>query len=208
MTYRSIARAATLMLCVGLGACVTLFPKAKPVQIYQFGLETSPAAPSASSPAAAFNVLRSSTSFTLPADGDRILTTDGHDVAYIADARWAGPASVLFDEAEARAFEAAGGPARLIRRGDVASGVLSLRLEVESFEARYAGSDKVAPTVVVEVRGVLVRMSDRKVLGDHSFESHKPATDNRVGAIVQAFDAATSDVLGQVVTWTNAQGAS
>jgi cholesterol transport system auxiliary component len=208
ITSHAISRAAALALFVGLGACVTIFPKAKPVQVYRFGAETALASNASANSTATFNVLRATTSFTLPAEGDRILTTDGRQVAYIADARWAAPAAVLFDEAETRAFEVAGGPARLINNGAVASGVLSLRLDVQSFEARYDGSLKSAPTIVVVVHGTLVRMSDRQVLGDRVFESRKPAGDNRLGAIVQAFDASTSDVLGQVVAWTNAQGAA
>ena len=37
------------------------------------------------------------------------------------------------------------------------------------------------------------------------FEARKPAGDNRVGAIVPAYDAAVREVLGKLVTWTNDQ---
>ena len=67
------------------------------------------------------------------------------------------PAEILFDAAETRAFDADGGPARLIRRGEVAGAVAELRLDVERFEVSYPGNLKAAPTVEVEVHAVLVQ---------------------------------------------------
>ena len=112
----------------------------------------------------------------------------------------------MFDEAEGAAFDASPGPAKLLKRAGAISAPISLQLDVQSFEAQYPGSMVAAPTVVVRVHATLVRIVDRKVMSDRVFESRKPAGENRVGAIVRAFDGATSDVLGQIVTWTDAAG--
>ena len=40
------------------------------------------------------------------------------------------------------------------------------------------------------------------MVGEQIFESRQPATDNRVGAIVAAYDAGVTDVLSKVVPWT------
>ena len=149
-----------------------------------------------------------STAFTRPAEGDRLLTVNGSDAAYIAAARWDAPASMLFDEAEQQAFDQAGGRARLLHRGDPAAAPVSLTLDVQSFEARYNGDPKAAPTVVVTVHALLVGVVDRRILGDQVFVSRQPASDNRVGAIVEAYNSATSDVLNQIVSWTNQNGAA
>ena len=202
---RIIRAALCAALLVGLGGCISLFPKTPPAQLYRFGVEQGPAAPPAAGPV--FNVSRLTNSFSNAAQGDRILTVDGDQAAYIAQARWVGPAADLFDEAETRAFDRSGGPARLLRSNEPASAQAELRLDVQSFEARYPGSDKAAPTIVVVVHAVLIGVLDRKLLGDQTFESRVPAGDNRVGLIVQAFNDATNDVLGQVVAWTNAKGA-
>lgn len=194
---KSLSIAALIGGGVVLSGCVTVFPKTPPAQLYRFDVEADAAA--APTPAGqAFDVARMSTIFDQAAAGDRILTSTGDQAAYIAGARWVSPAAVLFDEAEAKAFDTAGGPARLLRRGGAP---VSLQLDVQTFEAVYSGASNAAPTVVVRVHGRLVHAGDRQVLGDRIFESRKPASDNRVGAIVQAFDSATSDALGQIVAW-------
>ena len=197
MTISRAALAAILTLM--LSGCISLFPKVPPAQLYRFGVE--PAQTQAAA-VGGFNVQRLPITFTYAANGDRILTADGTSTAYIAGARWVAPAPSLFDEAESQAFQNAQGPARLLRVGDAASAPVSLRLDVQAFEARYENGPKAAPTVVVAVHAVLISTLDRKVLGDEVFISRQPAADNRVGAIVSAFDAAVGDVLGRIVDWT------
>ena len=199
--------AAVAAISVALSGCITLFPKAKPVQLYRFGV-TAPPTQTAATAGPAFEVLRLPTSFQRAASTDGILTITGEQAAYIAGGRWVSPATVLFDEAEARAFEAVGGPARLITRGSIAKADVSLRLDVEAFEARYESGAASAPVVVVQIHAVLMRSLDRKVLGDQLFSVRKQAPDNRLGAIVPAYDAATDEALGKIVSWTNELGAS
>jgi len=188
-----------------LAGCVTVFPKVPPSQLYRFGVEADAAGAPAAPTGQAFDVARVTTTFDQAAAGDRILTSNGDQEAYIAQARWVSPAAVLFDEAEVKAFDAAGGPARLLWRGG--SAPVSLQLDVQTFEAAYPGRLEASPAVVVRIHGRIVRAADHQVLGDQVFESRKPAADNRVGAIVEAFNAATTDALGQVVAWTSATGA-
>jgi cholesterol transport system auxiliary component len=198
---RALAVAAV---AVSLSGCISLFPKTKPVGLYRFGqAEVSVAK---GPPGAMFGVLKAQTAFTRSSAGDRILTSTNGEVAYIADARWVSPAFVLFEEATARAFENDPGRARLIGRGEVAKADLMLRLEVRTFEADYVNGDKAAPEVVVRVRGVLNRSSDRALVGDQVFEARVKAADNRVSAIAPAYDQAVAKVLGDVVTWVNAAG--
>ena len=191
------------ILLLSLGGCISLFPKLPPAQLYTFGVAPAPSPPPAPG---AFNVLHLSNEFTLPAEGDRILTATGTEAAYIAGSLWDSPASTLFDQAEQQAFDQSGGPARLLHRGDPATAPVALTLNVESFEARYSGDPKVPPTVVVTVHAMLTSPADRKILGDQTFVSRQPASDNRVSAIVDAFNAATADVLTQVVSWTSQRG--
>ena len=203
MTTLRAALCAVLLLA--LGGCISLFPKSPPAQLYRFGVAATAAQPPAG---ATFNVIHMSTGFTLPAEGDRILTTNGTEAAYISAARWDAPASTLFDEAEQQAFDQSGGAARLLHHGDPAVAPVSLTLDVQSFEARYSGDPKAAPTVVVTVHAMLASAVDRKILGDQTFVSRAPAADNRVGAIVDAFDSATTDVLNQIVGWAGQRGAN
>lgn len=189
---------------VALTGCISLLPKVDPVGLYRFGVEQAPAAKGPAS--AQFGVLKTPTIFTRASAGDRLLTITNGEAAYIAGARWVSPASILFDEAVARAFQADPGRARLIGRGEVAQADLVLRLEVRSFETVYVNGPKAAPEVLVQVRGVINRNSDRTLIGDKVFEARIKASNNRVGSIVEAYDAATTTVLTEITAWVGSSG--
>lgn len=201
---RAIPAAALAAAALVLSACVSLLPEAEPVQLYRFGL--SPA--EASQPAAAETGVRMRLGdFPAGAGGDRILTiTGGSEAAYIEGVRWVAPASILFGEAATTAFDASSGPMRLLTRGQTASQVYGLRLDVRTFETRYAARNA-APTVAVRVHAVLTR-PDNTTVAQRSFEHLARAGDNRVSAIVRAYDAAVAEVMGDVVDWANASASA
>lgn len=188
-----------------LAGCISLFPKTDPAQLYRFGATTpqlqeiAPGEPS-------FGVLLMATGFDRAAASDRILTVTGTHAAYIKDARWVTSSAALFDSAVQRTFDADPGPARLVDRAEIARIDYVLKLDVRTFEARYDRGQAVAPTIVVEVHAALDRTHDRTVVGDQSFKASVTASENRVGAIVEAFDQAVARVLGEVVAWVDARG--
>lgn len=207
MTFRKfVLVAAVLSLAAPAAGCISLFPKAKPSQLYRFGVE---GAGEATDPAGrTYNVSRAPTVFTRAAASDRILTMTGAEAAYVAGSRWVAPAVTLFDEAAARTFDAAPGCARLLSRGDASSPDARLRIEVRTFEARYLDGPGLAPTAVVEVNVSLTRSQDREVILDRAVRVEERAADNRVGAIVSALDSASSKALTQVAAAVNGQAAS
>jgi cholesterol transport system auxiliary component len=194
-------------LALSLGACISLFPKSKPAQLYRFDGEPPSAEQSAPRPAARFGVVRTGGAFVRAAGGDRILTVTGGKVAYIADARWVSPAVTLFDEAMSRTFDANSGAARLLSRGEVGKADYSLRADVTRFEAVYDQGAKAAPMVIVAMRVSLTR-ADRTLAGADLIEAQVRADDNRVSAIVEAFDKAVGEAQNGVVDWTNRTGAA
>lgn len=184
---------------VGLSGCISLFPKTDPAQLYRFEAKVP------EQPAQKENVsfLRLTTGFARASSGDRILTiSNGGEAAYIAETRWVAPASVLFDEQVSSAFQSAG-RARLISRGEIVKAAYAIRMDVQRFEAVYDEGDKSAPNVVVSVRTVITRTHDRSLVGDKVFTSTVRAGDNRVRAIVPAFNQALSDTLTEAVTWAD-----
>ena len=198
---RTLIRAATIAACaVALSGCISLLPKTKPAQLYRFGQTT--AAASTPVPTGTVGVFRANGIFQGEAAGDRILTVSGGKAAYIAQARWVSPASVLFDEAVLNAFDADPGKARLISRGEQGKTDYALRVDVRNFETRYEAGPDSAPTVVIRLR-VAMAKADRSDAGEAILESRVRADDNRVGAIVQAYDKALAEVLGKLVAWTN-----
>jgi cholesterol transport system auxiliary component len=200
MLKGGFAAAALAALSLGLCSCVSLFPKAKPIQLYAFGQLPPPAA-GAVAPGAV-GVVFGGVTMPAAAVGDQILAITGQDVAYIGGARWVVPAGLMIQGDAERAFEARGQRVRLLHRGDFAGAAAILRLDVGDFEARYAAPGE-APTVVVSLRATLTRPGGA-LIADQTFTARKPAAENRIAAIVAAYDKATIDVLGQVVVWTDA----
>jgi cholesterol transport system auxiliary component len=197
------ATAAVLILALGamtlgLGGCITLFPKQKPAQLYRFDAAVQPAPPAAGAP---FAVRSSGLDFDAAASGDRILTYTGDEAAYIDGSRWVAPASELFEEAVQHGFDTAAGRAHLVGPGP-AKAEFRLTLQVTRFEARYS-SPGAAPTVIVHMHAVLERQSDLVVVAEKEIDHEAPASDNRVGAIVSAYDAAASQAISDLVAWVN-----
>lgn len=193
--------AAAAALALSLGGCISLLPKSKPAQLYRFGTPTA-AAPARTD---AVGVLRANGLFQREASSDRLLTLTGAKAAYIAQARWVAPAEVLFDEAVANAFDTASGHVRLVARGEPVRSDYALRLDVRNFETHY--DDGNSPSVLIRVRAVLTRDQSRQQVAEQIFEARVPAGQNRVTAIVAAYDKALAQVLTDLVAWTNSSAA-
>lgn len=198
---RLIATGAALALAAGLAGCITLFPKEKPIQLYRFDAAVQAAQGSGRS----FSVRTTPTDFDTAAAGDQIMTVDGDQVGYVNSGRWSSPANQMFDEAVAHGFAMAGDGAHLV--GPTSKATFRLHLTVSHFEARYTSGPTAPPTVVITLRAVLERQSDLSLVGAQSFEAEIPASDNRVGAIVTAYDAAATKVVGDMVAWVDEKGA-
>lgn len=188
-----------------LTGCISLFPKADPAQLYRFGT-TAPQVQATPSQEPGFGVLLSDTGFDRAAASDRILTVTGTQAAYIKGARWVTSAVDLFDSALQHAFDADQGPARLVARGDITKPDYVLKLDVRMFEARYENGQSAAPAIVVVVHAVLNSTSDQTIVGERNFKASVVASDNRVSAIVHAFDQVIAQILDRLVVWVNAQG--
>jgi cholesterol transport system auxiliary component len=198
MIRHALRLAAVGTCALALSGCISLLPKTKPVQLYSFG--AAPAAPLARPSSVA--VFRTNGQFQEESSDDRILTVTGGKAAYVAESRWVAPAETLFNQALSNAFDAS--PVRLVARGQQGRFAYALRIDVRSFEARYISGPSAAPTVVVHVHAVLTK-ADQSPVGEEEFEARVPAADNRVGAIVGAFDKAVGDVIGKIVGWTEAK---
>jgi len=183
-------------LALAMAGCVSVLPKKPPVQLYRFGLPDAAAVGSGG-----VAVAKGPESFQAGAATDRILTVDGQSVAYLGGARWISPAPTLFDEALVRAFQAQGAP-RLAGRGASPAPPYTLSLDVQTFEARYDQGSDAAPQVVVQIHAALFRSDTRALVADQLIAANARASDNRVGPIVAAYDAAVRDALGKLVAWT------
>lgn len=195
---RNILRLVAAAAALALSGCITLLPDAKPTQLYRFTPDT-PATAASLLTEGRVPLIRAGGSFHPAAAGDRILTTEGAEAAYLASARWTQAASVLFDQALVAAFASSPGPARLITPGELGRPAFGLRVDVSRFEANYDQGSKAAPEVRVELHVVVTRLRDQKVMQDQAFAISRRASENRVGAIAEAFRGAVQEALATVV---------
>ncbi len=200
----SFAKAAlTAAVCLVLGGCVSLLPKTKPVQLYRLSAVSAPASSEqAASSASSLTIARGNIDFDSAAATDRILTVQGSDAAYIAGGRWVSPAPVLFQEALMRAFQADPSAPHLVDRGGVSRANLMLSLDVQAFEARYDQGPDAAPQIVVKVHAVLLSHDDGHAVGEKTFTTTARADDNRIGAIVEAYNQALGALFKDMIGWS------
>lgn len=184
---------------LALSACA-LLSSPKPAQLYRFG---APSETATAAPAGTVEVGLRRMEFAPAVQGDRILGVTGSEAAYIAGARWVSPAQGLYLASLEEAFATNARRVRLIGPRDLGREQLALDLDITSFEARYAAPGA-APTVVVMADAALVRLPSRERVASQRFSVSQPATENRVSAIVQAFDLATRDLNTQLVDWADA----
>jgi len=202
--------AASAAVLTALSGCA-LLSSPDPVQNYRFGLPM--AAPSAvGDTPAPLTVSIRRIEFPQATGDDKILGVTGLETAYIGGARWVSPASTLFDDSLKAAFANRADRIRVLGRREPGTPPLILQVTVTTFEARYAAPGAV-PDVVVTARAQLRSTPERRAGGgtirpeegrsvERVFNVTQPAGDNRVSAIVAAFDTATRDINTQIADWT------
>jgi cholesterol transport system auxiliary component len=191
----SKAQLIAVMIC--LTGCSSILGGGGPTRLYRFGdAFAATTAPDSSIGAHARVVGFRGALFPTESSGDRILTTRGGNVAYVADSRWIAPAAELFNSALRGEFARSLSGVRLIGPGEGPRADFALSVDVRRFEAVYESGE--TPVVTVEANARLIRWTDRAIVGEWIFTSRKPASENRVASIVAAFDQATMEIIDQI----------
>jgi cholesterol transport system auxiliary component len=131
-------------------------------------------------------------------------------LAYVAGARWSGPLDEVVQDLALQAFRAHANLRNV--HADVSSFGDSywLEIEVADFQAEYSaapavsGGDSGGPTVHVHLLGVLGGSGDHRVLEHFEANERRRAAENRLGAIVEAYDQAVDAALARLVAETTA----
>jgi cholesterol transport system auxiliary component len=212
MILRPVLQAAAgAALLAALGGC-SLLSTPDPVQNFRFGLPLEAPSAAGDTPAPLTVSIRR-IEFPQATGDDRILGVTGLETAYIGGARWVSPASTLFDDSLKAAFANRADRIRVLGRREPGVPPLVLQVTVTAFEARYAAPGAV-PDVVITAQAQLRSTPERRAASvgsvrpeegrsvERVFTVTQPATENRVSAIVAAFDTATRDINTQIADWT------
>ncbi len=201
------ASAAAVVACCGLlAACSGLFEtKTMPPSIYLLSADrrNPDTAPGSIAPALAVDlaVLKPRVRAGLETDRIAALYPNRH-LEYFANARWSGPLDEVMQDLIVQKFRSR------IRLGNVSSdasvffSAYWLEVEVVDFQAEYAdttaSSATTPPTVRVQLQAQLGSSAERRVVARFQADSERAAADNRLSAIVDAYNRAMNAALDEL----------
>jgi ABC-type uncharacterized transport system auxiliary subunit len=197
-----------LGVCGWVTACTgSLFhSNAVPPSIYLLSAPPGSAAAASTSAAApapmnaALAVLKPRIRAGLDTDRIAVLYPDRR-LDYFADARWSGPLDDVVQDLTVQAFR---NGARLQNVNSDASAFASgywLEIEVADFQAEYASAGA-PPTINVRLLARVGSAGERSILGSFTAVARQNATDNRLTAIVDAYERAVNTALAEIVGGT------
>ena len=134
-------------------------------------------------------------------DSERIaLKKSATSVDYFAGAAWTDRAPIVVQSLLVESFENTGKISAIDRESLALRADFVLEPDLRDFTAIYAGTD--LPTVRVRIALKLVKLPDKQIVGLHTAAADTPATQNSVPAVVDAFNTALHQVIGDAVAWT------
>ena len=193
-----LAGALTALAALVAPACAGFHSNQSAVQVYT--LEPAwpaPASAPASAPqaAATLQVLRPRAAPGLDTDGIA-LTRSAQRLDYYAASRWPAPLPEFMQALAVEALRASGKFRSVQPDGAAFAAEQLLQLEIRRCQADYAGDGP--PVVHVQLLATLGRRADRSVLASVSAEGTAPAAENRMQAVVAAFQSAVGTALGEL----------
>jgi ABC-type uncharacterized transport system auxiliary subunit len=132
-------------------------------------------------------------------DNDRIAALyPDRRLDYYAAARWSGPLDEVVQDLALQAFH---GSFRNVGTDTSAfRGGYWLELEVVDFQTEYAGSAPyAAPTAHVHLHARIGNGLDRRVLGEFDADARQAAAENRLAAVISAYEGAARQALDEIV---------
>ncbi|HKF70979.1 MAG TPA: ABC-type transport auxiliary lipoprotein family protein [Stellaceae bacterium] len=134
-------------------------------------------------------------------DTERIaLMKSTNSLDYFAGAAWTDRAPKLVQDLLVESFENTGKIAAIDRESLALRADFVLEADLRDFTAIYSGSGM--PVARVRMGLKLVRLPEKQIVGSHTAAADAPTQENSVPTVVQAFDTALHQVIGDAVAWT------
>ncbi len=134
-------------------------------------------------------------------DTDRILLRPNPvQLLYLPKARWSDKTPLMVQSVMLRSFEDTGALAYVGRRPLGGAGDFALVSEITDFQAEL-GPDGESARIYLRLTARMVREGDVRVLARRSFTASMPAASLETLDIVQAFNAASDQMMREIVVW-------
>lgn len=135
---------------------------------------------------------------------DRILIRpDALQAQYLPDVRWGDEVPIMMQTLLLRTLENTGGLRFVGRRPIAGSGDFAIVTELVDFQAELA-EDGEGADVVIRMTSRIIRERDAQVIATRQFSTRAIAGSTDTRALVEAFDAASDQVLIEFANWTMA----
>jgi cholesterol transport system auxiliary component len=120
---------------------------------------------------------------------------------YFAAARWAAPTPDIVESAVVDALRATGRYSAVFDDAAPFAPRYDLRVTMRRFEADYANGG--VPTIHVMLDCTVGRRRDRTLLASFTAQGSARAAEDRLGAVVAAFETSTASAVAQLLTATH-----
>ena len=195
--------AAMLLGALTLGGCGGVFESDLPAaQAYILRSPPRAAVPPSANPFGSVLLQRPEAGPGLDSDRIALLRSDNRFDFYAAS-RWAAPAPDLLASVIVEALRATGSYSAVFDDTAPFAPRYNLRCTLRRFEADYTTGGR-APTVHVVLDCTLGRHRDRELLASFTAQGAQLASEDRLNAVVAAFEAATAAALNQIESSTAA----
>ncbi len=189
-----------VLLGVWLAACAGSLFKNKTAPPTMYLLGATRAAPAVDAPGSDLPsdlaVLRPRVRAGLDTDRIAALYPDRH-MDYFADVRWSGPLDEVLQDLAVQQFHANPGLRNASADASVFGSPYWLEIQVTDFQAEYSAAGG-PPTVHVQLQARIGNSGDRRILARFESDVHEAATDNRMSAIVDAYNRAADHALSEI----------
>lgn len=173
-----------------------------------YDLRATEAAPTAGAPSAPSRLKAFSLQVLSPVAGPGLesdailLTAPDRRLEHFAASKWAAPIPSMLASLAAETLRNRGMLAAVHDDASPFPGDYLLRMTIRRFDADYSGGAGAAPAVTVVLDCAVGTRAERKLLATFVVQATVRADDNRMGAVVAAFERATQDAMGKLTEQT------
>jgi cholesterol transport system auxiliary component len=186
-----------LSLAFAIAACGSLFQtKAAPPTMYLLSIATKAPQAGAALPVD-LAVLKPRVRAGLDTDRIALLYPDRR-LDYFASVRWSGPLDELMQELAVQEFHSIEAVRNISGDASVFASSYWLEIEVADFQAEYAATGA-TPNAHVHLLARIGSSTDRRVLARFEADAREQAAENRLSAIVDAYNRAADKALASIV---------
>ncbi|MEZ5669805.1 MAG: ABC-type transport auxiliary lipoprotein family protein [Alphaproteobacteria bacterium] len=129
------------------------------------------------------------------------LAQDAYRLEYFAESAWSDRAPSMVQTLIVESFENSGRIVAIARESTDLRPDFILKTELREFQAQLHGENE-PPSVWVQINAKLVKMPERLIFANNTFEASQYAATRDLEAVVTAFDVALGSVLKDLIEWT------